>query len=93
MYQKCPICNGAGKITELSVSYTTCPTCKGERIISELTGLPPKKPTETIVNQNTDFPFKPFIKYSCSGACFCDGSCKKNSEMDIDALKLFKGIL
>jgi hypothetical protein len=55
--------------------------------------LPPKKPTETVVNQNTDFPFKPFIKYSCSGACFCDGSCKKNSEMDIDALKLFAGIL
>lgn len=44
MFQKCPVCNGVGKISDI---YTTtaiakpCRVCNGAGIISELTGLPP----------------------------------------------------
>ncbi len=62
MWQKCPICNGEGKVT--SSSYTTssfficstCPTCNGSRIISELTGLPPN-PTTSCTTSNPDVDF------------------------------------
>jgi RecJ-like exonuclease len=42
-YQKCPICNGSGKVinTESTNMYDMCPVCKGARIIDEITGLPP----------------------------------------------------
>ena len=43
-FQKCPVCNGTGKLinTLSSSTYKICDTCNGEKIISELTGLPPK---------------------------------------------------
>lgn len=48
MYQKCPICDGSGKIpncwngySSAHSEYKTCPTCLGERIISKTNGLPP----------------------------------------------------
>lgn len=44
MWQKCPICDGEGRITSNGLSssvHQVCPVCKGARIISELTGLPP----------------------------------------------------
>lgn len=46
MWQKCPICNGTGKIPQdgfISASYQTCTVCNGFKIINELTGLPPTK--------------------------------------------------
>jgi DnaJ-class molecular chaperone len=43
MWQKCPICNGTGKVSEplSNNTSTTCTVCQGKKIISELTGLPP----------------------------------------------------
>ena len=48
MYQKCPICNGEGKLinTETTNPYTVCKTCNGAGIINELTGLPPVSPSQ-----------------------------------------------
>lgn len=49
-YQKCPLCEGYGKISNPSDYYhsssawsptITCPVCNGELIIDETTGLPP----------------------------------------------------
>ncbi len=42
-WQKCPICNGTGKIlnTLSSSCFTICDTCNGKKIISELNGEPP----------------------------------------------------
>lgn len=56
-WQKCPICNGSGKIynTLSSSSYDTCSTCNGKKIISELTGLPPSSNTPSTSNFPTDF--------------------------------------
>jgi len=31
--QKCPICDGTGKVTDEYFNKNICPTCKGERII------------------------------------------------------------
>ena len=45
MWQKCPICDGEGRVTgngTTSSVHQVCPVCKGARIISELNGLPPK---------------------------------------------------
>lgn len=44
MWQKCPICEGTGKIGEeprIKGDLGICPTCNGKRIISTLNGLPP----------------------------------------------------
>lgn len=44
MYQKCPICNGIGRLDPRPGSSATskqCDVCQGKKIISELTGLPP----------------------------------------------------
>ena len=44
MWQKCPICDGEGRITSNGLSssvHQVCPVCKGAKIISELNGLPP----------------------------------------------------
>jgi hypothetical protein len=43
MWQKCPICNGSGKVANIlsSSSFEVCSTCNGSKIISKLTGLPP----------------------------------------------------
>lgn len=44
MWQKCPICNGEGNVSNNGLSSSThkvCPLCKGSMIISELNGLPP----------------------------------------------------
>jgi DnaJ-class molecular chaperone len=44
MWQKCPICNGEGKLLNYGVAtslFSVCPTCNGTRIISEINGLPP----------------------------------------------------
>ena len=43
MWQKCPICDGEGRVTSNGLSssvHQVCPTCNGARIISELNGLP-----------------------------------------------------
>ena len=45
MWQKCPICDGEGRVTSNGSSssvHQVCPTCNGARIISEWNGLPPK---------------------------------------------------
>ena len=44
MWQKCPICDGEGRVTSNGLSssvHQVCPVCKGAKIISELNGLPP----------------------------------------------------
>lgn len=49
MWQKCPICNGTGKLPSNDLSNTsnfysvplTCDVCFGKKIISEINGLPP----------------------------------------------------
>lgn len=53
MWQKCPICDGEGKVTikGLSISvHEECSVCKGAKIISELNGLPPNYSVETPSN-------------------------------------------
>ena len=43
MWQKCPICDGEGRVTSNGLSssvHQVCSVCKGARIISELNGLP-----------------------------------------------------
>lgn len=52
MYQKCPICHGAGKLlnTETTSMYSVCKTCNGTGIINELTGLPPQQYQELTPN-------------------------------------------
>jgi len=60
-YQKCPLCEGYGKIPNTSDYYQsssawspniTCPVCKGELIIDEKTGLPPSLNTYHVSNDN-----------------------------------------
>lgn len=44
MWQKCPICNGKGRVTDTiytTNSFTQCNVCNSKGIISTLTGLPP----------------------------------------------------
>ena len=47
MWQKCPICNGTGRVFDDNSSPSvfsptkTCNTCSGKGIISQITGLPP----------------------------------------------------
>lgn len=66
MWQKCPICNGTGKIEVYNLSpnltsvstlnHTICPVCNGQRIISELNGLPPRPNFgQELINDNDDF--------------------------------------
>ena len=59
MWQKCPVCNGSGKV-ENSVTtsvWSGCTVCKGTKIISVLNGLPPK---EFVVNNAQAGDFKEF---------------------------------
>ncbi len=44
MWQKCPNCEGSGKVFyPLSNStHAVCTVCEGKKIINQLTGLPPK---------------------------------------------------
>ena len=49
MWQKCPICDGEGRVTSNGSSssvHQVCPTCNGAKIISELNGLPPNNSIE-----------------------------------------------
>ena len=46
MYQKCPICNGQGTVTNNTIATTSsfsnvCTVCNGTKIISTITGKPP----------------------------------------------------
>jgi excinuclease UvrABC ATPase subunit len=44
MWQKCPICNGEGRVTANSYSssvFQQCTVCNGMKIINKITGLPP----------------------------------------------------
>ena len=43
MWQKCPICNGTGRVESLTTTnpFNNCNTCNGKGIISQITGLPP----------------------------------------------------
>lgn len=54
-YQKCPICNGAGRHSgyqQLTTDASTfCKTCNGHGIIHEVTGLPP---TYRLANAHQD---------------------------------------
>lgn len=53
MWQKCPICDGEGRVTSngfTSSVHQVCPVCKGAKIISELNGLPPNYSVETPSN-------------------------------------------
>lgn len=57
MWQKCPICNGEGKISNTGTSsstFQTCPTCQGNRIISKVSGLPPATVIDTIPTSSPD---------------------------------------
>lgn len=51
MWQKCPICDGEGRVTSNGLSssvHQVCSVCKGAKIISELNGLPPSlKPMDS----------------------------------------------
>jgi len=50
MWQKCPICDGEGRVTSNGLSssvHQVCPTCNGARIISELNGSP-AQPAPTV---------------------------------------------
>lgn len=60
-YQKCPLCEGYGKVPKTSDYYQsssawspiiTCPVCKGELIIDETTGLPPSLNYINVCNGN-----------------------------------------
>lgn len=64
-FQRCPICNGEGKVfsNNLGTSlYTTCTVCNGQKIINESTGLPPSTQEER--KQILDNDIKEFIKYT-----------------------------
>lgn len=43
MWQKCPVCNGAGSnnLPSINSKSTPCHVCKGRGIVSQLTGFPP----------------------------------------------------
>lgn len=57
MWQKCPICNGTGRVSDYvsSSTSTICRTCNGHKIISELTGLPPNTTTPLQSFNSGDF--------------------------------------
>ncbi len=85
MWQKCPICNGEGRITNNGYSsslFSTCPTCNGTRIISELTGLPPAylagNSTTTIENfeenQSKTFISHNYLEDTTGKCSICGGS-------------------
>lgn len=44
-WQRCPICDGAGRVTPtgnvVTALFELCTVCRGKKIISTLTGLPP----------------------------------------------------
>ena len=44
-FQKCPVCEGSGKLT--TEFNSTCHVCQGYGIISDVTGEPPKKAVTT----------------------------------------------
>lgn len=47
MWQKCPICNGTGRIPNTNYSSSVdsqCDVCHGKKIISQSNGLPPSVP-------------------------------------------------
>lgn len=52
-WEKCPICNGEGKIPNTCTSslFSECPTCRGKRIINSLNGFPP---CDNAVNDNSE---------------------------------------
>lgn len=54
MWQKCPNCNGSGKINQSAIKniFNICETCNGKGIINSLTGLPPQNNTS---NSTKDF--------------------------------------
>lgn len=57
-YQKCPICNGTGKINTYGLSTLTmeiCDTCNGTKIIDDITGLPPSRNFVKSSTNTTDF--------------------------------------
>lgn len=44
MWQKCPVCNGEGRVSTYGTTtsvFQQCSVCNGMKIISTLTGLPP----------------------------------------------------
>ena len=57
MWQKCPICNGAGVIPTSGIDPSkACPTCNGARIISSINGTPPvTSSTTSTVNKMNPF--------------------------------------
>jgi hypothetical protein len=43
-WQRCPICDGAGRVTPTGITSATfeaCPVCRGKMIINIFTGYPP----------------------------------------------------
>lgn len=55
-YQKCPICNGSGKIinNESTAMYDICRVCHGAGIIDEVFGTPPQTFTTTELKIDND---------------------------------------
>ena len=51
MWQKCPICDGEGRVTSNGSSssvHQVCSVCNGAKIISELNGLPAQQSVPTV---------------------------------------------
>lgn len=74
MFQKCPVCNGEGKVESKlnDLMLDVCGVCCGKKIISELNGLPPGDNKKVFSKK---YPFnleKPFPNLKNSGF-FNDG--------------------
>ena len=72
-FQKCPVCNGTGRLTNTlsSSTFKTCDTCKGRKMINEWTGLPPKTNDSATdinegINGNCETQQEYFGKQKCS---------------------------
>lgn len=49
-WQKCPVCNGSGSVTN-GLNHSRCQACIGHCVISELTGLPPSSAAKQRENE------------------------------------------
>lgn len=50
IWQECPVCKGVGNVGIGFPMGNPCSVCLGQKIISTLTGLPPRRITQTTSN-------------------------------------------